>query len=58
MGTNKERIEHLEIALGEFQNGLHRMEIDMADRHRQVEETLNCLSDVLLDNQEPTNHGN
>jgi hypothetical protein len=50
MGTNKERIEHLEIALGEFQNGLHRMEIDMADRHRQVEETLNCLSDVLLDN--------
>jgi hypothetical protein len=58
MGTNKERIEHLEIAPGEIQDGLHRMEIDMADRHRHLEETLNHLSDALLANQEPTNHGN
>jgi hypothetical protein len=50
MGTNKERIEQLEIALGEVQDGLHRMEIHMADKHRQLEETLNHLSDVLLAN--------
>nr|TKR91215.1 hypothetical protein D5086_0000225710 [Populus alba] len=58
MGTNKERIEQLEIALGEVQDGLHRMEIHMADRHRQMEETLNRLSDVLLANQAPAVHGN
>jgi len=58
MGTNKERIEQLEIALGEVQDGLHRMEIHMADRHHQLEKTLNRLSDVLLANQEPTTHGN
>ena len=58
MGTNKERIEQLEIALGEVQDGLHRMEIHMADRHRQMEETLNRLSDILLANQAPAIHGN
>ena len=45
MGTNKERIEQLE-------DGLHRMELGMADRLRQVEENLNRLSDVLLANPE------
>ncbi|RVW69832.1 putative mitochondrial protein [Vitis vinifera] len=55
MGTNKERIEHLEAGLGEVQEGLHRMELGMADRLRHVEETLNRLSDVLLANQEPPN---
>ena len=50
MGTNKERIEHLEAGLGEVQEGLHRMELGMADRLRHVEETLNRLSDVLLAN--------
>ncbi|XP_035544588.1 uncharacterized protein LOC118347982 [Juglans regia] len=58
MGTNKERIEHLEAGLGEVQEGLHRMELGMADRLRHVEETLNRLSDVLLANQEPPNQGN
>ncbi|XP_035549720.1 uncharacterized protein LOC118349417 [Juglans regia] len=57
MGTNKERIEHLEAGLGEVQEGLHRMELGMADRLRHVEETLNRLSDVLLANQEPPNQG-
>ena len=45
MGTNKERIEQLE-------DGLHRMELGMADRLRQVEENLNRLFDVLLANLE------
>ncbi|XP_041011265.1 uncharacterized protein LOC121255036 [Juglans microcarpa x Juglans regia] len=56
MRTNKERIEQLEAELGGVQDGLHRMELDMADRLRQVEETLNRLSDVLLANQEIPNH--
>ena len=56
MGTNKERIEQLEVGLGGVQDGLHRMELGMADRLRQVEETLNRLSDVLLANQEIPNH--
>ena len=43
MGTNKERIEQLE-------DGLHRMELSMANRLCQVEENLNRLSDVLLEN--------
>jgi hypothetical protein len=51
VGTNKERIEQLE-------DGLHRMELGMADRLWHLEETLNRLSDVLLANQEPLNHGN
>jgi len=58
MGTNKERIEHLEAGLGEVQEGLHQMELGMADRLRHVEETLNRLSDVLLANHEPPNQGN
>ena len=32
MGTNKERIEELEAGLGEVQDGLHRIELGMADR--------------------------
>jgi hypothetical protein len=51
MGTNKERIEQLE-------DGLHQMELGMADRLQYLEDTLNRFSDVLLANQEPPNQGN
>jgi len=51
MGTNKECIEQLE-------EGLHRMELGMADRLQHLEATLNRLSDVLLANQEPPNQAN
>ncbi|KAJ0047962.1 hypothetical protein Pint_15208 [Pistacia integerrima] len=40
-----------------MQDGLHRMELGMADKLRHLEETLNRLSDVLLASQEPPNHG-
>lgn len=50
MGTNKERIEQLK-------DGLHRMELGMADRLQHLEDTLNRLFDVLLANQEPPNQG-
>ena len=43
MGTNKERIEQLEAGLGGVQEGLHKIELGMADRLRHVEETLNRL---------------
>ena len=43
MGTNKERIEQLEAGLSGVQDGLHMMELDMADRLRHLEETLKRL---------------
>ncbi|XP_040996109.1 uncharacterized protein LOC121242288 [Juglans microcarpa x Juglans regia] len=46
MGTNKERIKHLESGLGTVQEGLQRME-----------EALTRLSNVLLTNPESSNHG-
>ncbi|KAA8525532.1 hypothetical protein F0562_007387 [Nyssa sinensis] len=58
MGTNKERIEQLKTGLGEVQEGLHRMELGMADRLHHLEETLYRFSDVLLPNQESSSHGN
>ncbi|XP_073266436.1 uncharacterized protein [Populus alba] len=51
MGINKERIEQLK-------EGLHRMELGMADKLQHLEDTLNRLSDVLLANQEPPNQTN
>lgn len=47
MGTNKERIEHLESGLGVVQEGLLRME-----------ETLDRLSNMMITNQKHPNHGN
>ena len=47
------------MGLGGVQEGLHMIELGMADRLRHVEETLNRLSDVLLATQEnptPINH--
>ncbi|KAA8546583.1 hypothetical protein F0562_002678 [Nyssa sinensis] len=58
MGTNKERIEHLEFGLGAIQEGLQRMEFGMNDKLHHFEEALNRLSNVLLSNPESSNHGN
>ena len=41
-----------------MQDGLHRIELSMADKLRHLEKTLNHLFDVLLPNQEPPTHGN
>ncbi|KAL6322783.1 hypothetical protein AAG906_019052 [Vitis piasezkii] len=48
MGTNKERIEHLETGLG----------LGMIDKLHHLEEALNRLSNVLLANPESSNQGN
>ncbi|KAA8521916.1 hypothetical protein F0562_012770 [Nyssa sinensis] len=58
MTTNKERIENLEVGFGAVQDGLHQMEIGMADNLHHLEETLNRLSDVLLTSRESSNLGN
>ncbi|KAJ0020275.1 hypothetical protein Pint_30954 [Pistacia integerrima] len=58
MGTNKERIEHLESGLGAVQEGLQRMEISMNDKLHHVEEALNRLLNVLPINLKSSNHGN
>ena len=48
MATNKERIKVLEAGLSGVQEGMQRMEFTMADKLRQLEETINKLSDVVL----------
>ena len=58
MGTNKERIEHLETGLGVVQEELQRMELGMIDKLHHLEEALNRLSNVLLANPESSNQGN
>ena len=58
MGTNKERIEHLESLLGMVQDGLQRMELGMNDKLQHFEETLNRLSNMLSTNQENPNRNN
>ncbi|KAA8519449.1 hypothetical protein F0562_013676 [Nyssa sinensis] len=58
MGTNKERIEHLEFGLGAVQEGLQRMEFGMNDKLHHLEEPLNRLLNVLLSNPKSSNHGN
>ena len=55
MGTNKERIEHLETRLGVVQEELQRMELGMIDKLHHPEEALNRLSNVLLANLESLN---
>ena len=58
MGTNKERIEHLESELHSVQEGLHRMEMGMNDKLHHLEEVLNRLSNTLLTDQVNVNHDN
>lgn len=47
MGTNKKRIELLEVGLGALQDGLQHLEVSMANKLQHLEVTLNRLSDVL-----------
>jgi len=57
MFTNKEYIESLEARLGGLQDGMHRMELGMADKFSQLEATLNHISEMFFSNKESTNHG-
>jgi hypothetical protein len=58
LGTNKERIEHLEKVPGLVQDEMQKMETAMTDKLFNSEETLNRISNVLLLDQESSNHDN
>jgi hypothetical protein len=58
MGTNKERIEQLEAGLVRVQDRLDSMEQGMIDKLHHLEKTINRLTNVMLVNQEPSNHSN
>jgi hypothetical protein len=58
LGTNKERIEHLETVPGLVQDEMQKMETAMTDKLFNSEETLNRISNVLLLDQESSNHDN
>ena len=58
MGTNKERIEQLEVGLGGVQDKLDSMEQGMSDKLQHLEETINRLANVMLVNQEQPNPPN
>ena len=58
MGTNKERIEQLEVGRGGVQDKLDSMEQGMSDKLQHLEETINRLANIMLVNQEQPNHHN
>ena len=58
MATNKEQIEMLEAGLSGVHEGVHRMEMSMSGKMRQLEETINKLSDALLSSKGESSHGN
>jgi phage-related tail protein len=57
-GDNKERIEMLEAGLGRVQEGVQRMEMSMSGKMRQLEETINKLSEAMLSSKGESSHGN
>jgi hypothetical protein len=57
-GDNKERIEMLEAGLGGVQEGVQRMEMSMSGKMRQLEETINKLSEAMLSSKGESSHGN
>ena len=52
--TNKERVESLEVGLDGLQDGIHRMELGMANKLSQLEAILNRIYEVLFSNKEST----
>ena len=52
MTTNKERIENLEVGLGGLQDSMSRMELGIADKFHQMEDTINKLMEALLSSKE------
>ena len=45
MTTNKERIERMEVELGEMQNKMQHMEVGINDKLAHIEETLSKLAE-------------
>ncbi|GKB11730.1 hypothetical protein Tco_0845653 [Tanacetum coccineum] len=48
MASNKDRIENLEDALGQLQDGIAEMKINFADKFQHLEDIVTKLSDAVL----------
>ncbi|GJX34170.1 retrovirus-related pol polyprotein from transposon 17.6 [Tanacetum coccineum] len=48
MASNKDRIENLEAALGQLQDGIAEMKIGFADKFQHLEDIVTKLSDTVL----------
>lgn len=58
MASNKERIEVLEAGLGGLQEGMQRIELAVADKLHQLEDTINKISEALLSSEASPSHHN
>lgn len=58
MTTNKEHIESLEAGFGSLHDGMHRIELGMANKLSQLEITLNWMPEALFSNKDGTSHSN
>ncbi|GJY24680.1 hypothetical protein Tco_0398338 [Tanacetum coccineum] len=54
--TSKERIENLEAALGQLQDGIAEMKIGFADKFQHLEGIVTKLSDTVLSGKGDDNH--
>ncbi|GJX51205.1 hypothetical protein Tco_0278050 [Tanacetum coccineum] len=46
--SNKDRIDNLEVALGQLQDGIAKMKISFADKFQHLEDIMTKLSDAVL----------
>ncbi|GKC07813.1 hypothetical protein Tco_0999423 [Tanacetum coccineum] len=56
MASNKDRIENLEAALGQLQDGIAEMKISFADKFQHLEGIVTKLSDTVLSGKGDDNH--
>lgn len=54
MTTNKERIENLEVGLAGLQEQLSKMELGVADKLHQLENSISKIAEAVLSKQEPS----
>ena len=58
MATNKDRIERLEVELGNIQDSLSRMEVGVVDKIQRLEDTLSKLLGSMFSNQSSSTNNN
>ena len=58
MATNKDKIERLEVELGNIQDSLSRMEVGVVDKIQRLEDTLSKLSGSMFSNQSSSTNKN
>lgn len=58
MATNKERIENLEVGLGQLQDNLSKMERGISDELQQIKAAITGFSELTLSSKETTSSAN